>query len=93
MHIEEAGFQASKCVDFKMSNWEYRQNLSSKSPPAPPHSPLGILHIDKHMEKESAGFVGPRKHYWMNSVIYSFVGRKDLRWVWHVATGTLCLST
>lgn len=34
MHIEEAGFQASKCVDFKMSVWEYRQTPPTPPPPA-----------------------------------------------------------
>lgn len=64
MHIEEAGFQASKSVDFKMSVGEYRQ--------PPPSPPLGRLHIDKHMEKESAGLVGPKKQpCWINIEFYS----------------------
>lgn len=36
MHIEEAGYQASKCVDFKMSVWEYRQPPQPTTPPHPP---------------------------------------------------------
>lgn len=74
MHIEEAGFQASKCVDFKMSVWNYRQLPPPHLPflCVSPLPPLGRLHIDKHMGKESAGFVGPKKQpCWINSEIYS----------------------